>query len=216
MVENVGVVFRSRRYLIYMKMLWKGCGKSLLSEEKKKEAVGLTVPAFPLNMRNISFRECNAQVLQPCWVSYPTSFSNHIKPEKFYKLRSIFRTNLCNPSKLGHARNVASYDSRDSVTCVNVKASRDVPIGGPLMSKNRRVRVLDRWKTRWGGSTRSIQSSQLSAKWPRYGNGPRRERNRGGSSRMVLKPDRMRRNSRGRFCARWIFALERSSVAQLC
>lgn len=59
MVENVGVVFRSRRYLIYMKMLWKGCGKSLLSEEKKKEAVGLTVPAFPLNMRN-SYRSVNA------------------------------------------------------------------------------------------------------------------------------------------------------------
>lgn len=72
MVENVGVVFRSRRYLIYMKMLWKGCGKSLLSEEreKKEEAVGLTVPASPLNMRKlVSFRECNAQVLQPCWVS---------------------------------------------------------------------------------------------------------------------------------------------------
>lgn len=36
MVENVGVVFRSRRYLIYMKMLWKGCGKSLLWREKKE------------------------------------------------------------------------------------------------------------------------------------------------------------------------------------
>lgn len=215
MVENVGVVFRSRRYLIYMKMLWKGCGKSLLSEEKKKEAVGLTVPAFPLNMRN-SYRSVNATRKFYNPVGYRTPRRSRITSEKFYKLRSIFRTNLCNPSKLGHARNVASYDSRDSVTCVNVKASRDVPIGGPLMSKNRRVRVLDRWKTRWGGSTRSIQSSQLSAKWPRYGNGPRRERNRGGSSRMVLKPDRMRRNSRGRFCARWIFALERSSVAQLC
>lgn len=106
-----------------------------------------------------------------------------------------------------------------------MKASRDAPkwrskIGGPLMS--RRIEESGcstdekRERPRGVGSARSIQSSsQLSAKWPRYGPAGR-ERNRGGPSRMVLKPDRMRRNSRGRFCASWIFALERSSVAQLC
>lgn len=114
---------------------------------------------------------------------YDTSFSNiNAKPEKFFKLRPIFQTNLFSnvrSFKIGHIRNVSSYDSK--ITLKRFVAKWRSEIGGPLMSKNWRVRVLDRWKTReiWVDTP----SSQLSAKWPRYGNGPGRERNRGGPSR---------------------------------
>lgn len=65
-------------------------------------------------MQRAGFTTLLGIVAQP----YDTSFSNiNAKPEKFFKLRSIFQTNLFSnvrSFKIGHIRNVSSYDSRDS------------------------------------------------------------------------------------------------------